>query len=99
MFPHVAGEQQVPSARHTCDALHVRHVIVPPHPFVTGRHDGVVSFAQLVGVQHAFASHTAPVTGHVPHVRVPPHPSLIVPQLLAPHVRGVQVAVQLPFTQ
>jgi hypothetical protein len=99
MFPHVAGEQQVPSVRHVCVSLHVRQVIVPPHMFEMGRHDGVVTLAHVVGAQHALASHTSLRTAHVPQLSVSPHPSLIVPQLFVPHVRGVQFAVQTFPTQ
>ncbi len=80
-------------------SLQSKHVIVPPHMFDTGRHVGVVTLAQVVGAQQAFASHTSLSTAQVPQLSVAPHPSLIDPQLVAEHVRGVHVAVQLPFTQ
>jgi hypothetical protein len=99
MFPHVAGEQQVPSARQVCVGVHGAQTIVPPHMFETGWHDGVVTLEHRAGAQQAFALHTSLRTAQVPQLRVPPHPSLIEPQLVAEHVRGVHVAVQSLSTQ
>jgi hypothetical protein len=99
MFPHVAGEQQVPSARQTCEPLHGAHVNVPPHMFEIGLHDGAVTPVQVRGAQHALASHTSLRSAHVPHMIVPPHPSLMLPQLVAEHVLGVHVAVHSLPTQ
>ena len=67
--------------------------------FETGLHDGAVTLAQVMGAQHALASHTSLRSAHVPHMIVPPHPSLMLPQLVAVHVLGVHVAVQSLSTQ
>jgi hypothetical protein len=76
--PQVFGASQVPQARSL------------PQP------SGIVSQSlpaawQVVGVQLQTLFVQAP-TEQAPHSSVPPQPSLIVPQLVAPHVIGLQQA-------
>jgi hypothetical protein len=74
-------------------------VICPPHPFVIGRHDGLVTDAHVFGAQHVPPKQVSLGAAHDPQSTVDPQPSLWAPHAVAAQVFGVQVVRQTSETQ
>ena len=82
--------QHVPSDVHTEPDAHWRHVTLPPHPSLTGWHEGLATLEQSSLVQQLFERHVW-LAPHPPHWTVCPHPSFRLPQ---PFVVGHALAEQ-----